>query len=540
MEEKPDKLTFIERTEAWLQRRVGRIEGASILLIISIVAYGAVFSVLTILRFYAFKTRAWDLGIFTQSFWTTMNGGKFFYHTCELFVNPSGCFFGVHFSPILFLVLPFYWVLQMPEALLVIQAIVLALAAAPIFKLANEYAGGRTVGLLFSTAYLIYPATQYVNWYDFHVEAFIPLFSACAFYYLTKEKWPRYFLFIFLLLMCEEHTAYITFFIGIYIAWKYRLRIISAIKKRTFSESEVVVPIATMLIGLVWYLSTLWQRNTFFPTNPVAIGEFLGSGNFSLLGTNVDPLQIPLLIILRPLNALQSLGFDGLLKLAYLGVLFAPLAFFSFKAPSALIPTIPWLGFSLLSVTLAHHVVGHQYEAYVVSFIFASAIFGLRKNLVAKPRHRNGVGPLKKILVFSLVCYVLFAPFCMVQTIFFPSFTYIQIGDHERSLTEVMNLVPPSASILTQDNIFPQVSNRIDAFVVPGIFLNGGLRDIGINFVNQTINKVDYVLLDNQTDPVATSLVLLLLKTKPQFALIESRDNGEILLFQRNQTMPTS
>jgi uncharacterized membrane protein len=485
---------------------------------------------LTVLRYYAFRTRAWDLGIFTQSLWTTSNVGKFFYYTCELVVNPSGSFFGVHFSPILFPVLPFYWVLQTPETLLVIQAFILALAAVPIFKLANEYAGGRTVGLLFSTAYLIYPATQYVNWYDFHVEAFIPLFSAYAIYYLTKEKWPKYFVFIFLLLMVQEQTAFVTFFIGIYIAWKYRSRIISAIKKKRFSENEVIVPTLTMAISLVWYSFTLWQRNTFFPINPAAIGEFLGSPNFTILGAK-EPLQIPLLIILHPLNAIQALAYDGLIKLAYLAILFGPLAFFSFKSPSALIPTIPWFGFSLLSQTLAHHLLGHQYEAFVVSFIFAAAIFGLQKGFVGKPQHRSTAGSVKKIAVFSLAFFVLFAPFCIVQTVFFPSFTYIQIGVHERSLAEAVNMVPSNASILTEDHLFPQVSNRVDAYVVPVIWLNSTIRSLVIDFVNQTLNKVDYVLLDNKTDPISTELVLSLLN-KPDFNLL-TWDGNTIFLYCR-------
>jgi len=110
---------------------------------------GLLFSVLTIFRFYAFRTRAWDLGIFTQSFWTTAYAGKFLYHTCELFINPSGVFFGVHFSPILFFVLPFYWAIPRPETLLVLQSFAIGSAAIPIYKLAKEYTGGRIVGLVF-------------------------------------------------------------------------------------------------------------------------------------------------------------------------------------------------------------------------------------------------------------------------------------------------------------------------------------------------------------------------------------------------------
>jgi uncharacterized membrane protein len=296
----------LEELEAWLSERFARKERSDMVLYLFIAIYALIFSFLTILRYHAFKTRAWDLGIFTQSLWTTLNTDRFLYHTCELFVNPSGSFFGVHFSPILFLVLPFYWLVTTPETLLVLQSFILALAAIPIYKLAKENAGGRVVGLVFAFAYLMYPATQFVNSYDFHVQAFLPLFFAYTIYYITKQNWLGYFSFMLLSLMVEEHAAWITFAIGVYIAWKYRTQIIPTIKRKRYAKKKLVlIPLITMLISIVWYWFTLWQRNTFFPTNPEALGEFLGSSNFSILGAK-DPIEIPLLVILRPLNAIQA------------------------------------------------------------------------------------------------------------------------------------------------------------------------------------------------------------------------------------------
>jgi len=47
------------------------------------------------------------------------------------------------------------------------------------------------------------------------------------------------------------------------------------------------------------------------------------------------------------------------------------------------------------------------------------------------------------------------------------------------------------------------------------------------------LDKVEWVLVDNKTDPMATALVLSLLETKPEFTLIASKDNGAILLYRR-------
>ncbi len=535
---------FLRKLEKWLSSQFGKVERSTIVLCLSILFYGIVFSSLAILRYDAFKTRAWDLGIFTQSLWTTLNANRFFYHTCELFINPSGSFFGVHFSPILFLVLPFYWIATRPETLLVLQSFILPLAAVPIYKLAKEYTGGRIIGLTFAAAYLIYPSTQYVNLYDFHVQSFLPLFFSFTVYYLMKENWSLYFLFILLSLSCEEHAAWATFAIGIYIAWKYRSRISSTILGRARQTKTILIPLITMALSSVWYWFTLWQRDTFFPTNPAALQTFLGAANFTILGAK-NPIEIPLLVFLRPINAIQSLTFDGMIKLLYLLLLFGPLAFFSFRAPSALIPALPWLGFGLLSETQAHHMLGHQYETYVVSFIFASATLGLAKyQRETKSAKRRSclklVGSfLKKtthtryIAITSLIFFLIVNPLSPIVSYLYPGFISLSSGDHERILSQTINLVPPNASILTQDNLFPYVSHRVDAYVIPVIFLNTDIRNLTIDFVNGTIDKVAYILLDSKTDPTGTQLVLSILEVKPDFNLLSSGDNNSILLYRR-------
>ena len=108
------------------------------------------------------------------------------------------------------------------------------------------------MGLVFALAYL-YPAIHFVNWYDFHVQAFLPLFFSYTIYYITKENWPKYFLFVFLSLMVEERASQIIFFIGFYIAWRYRRVIISALKGRNLLEKKLVVPLATTAICIFWY-----------------------------------------------------------------------------------------------------------------------------------------------------------------------------------------------------------------------------------------------------------------------------------------------
>jgi len=518
--------------DEWLSQKSLRYERSIILVLVCIMVYGIIFSATTVSRHHAFMTGAWDLGIFTQSLWTTLNANRFFYHTCELFINPSGSFFGVHFSPILFLILPLYWISQTPETLLVLQSFILPLAAIPIYKLARENAGGRVVGLVFALAYLTYPPIHYVNCYDFHVQAFLPLFFACTIYYVTKENWPKYLLFLFLSLMCQENVAQIGVFIGVYIGWKYRGLIVRTVKMRKLTEKKILVPVATMILSIAWYWITVWQRNTFFPINPQTIEAFLGSGNFEILGAK-NPLEVPLLVVLRPWNAILALTYDASTKILYMILIFGPLALFSFKSASALIPTIPWFFFSLFSQCLVHHMLGSHYEAYTVSFVFAAAIFGLRKSYLKTRDFKSIRRPLETIAVFSLVFFVTATPLFPMIRVFPANYTPSHIGEHERLLDEVLDNVPSDASILTQSNLFPHVSHRIDAYVIPSPWINSPIRNVTIEFINQTLDKVEYVLVDHKSDPAATAFVLSLLDTKTQFIQVACKDNGTILLYKR-------
>lgn len=526
-------LPTLDEIDRWLVAKHLNIERGTIILFLLILIYTVFFSTLTILRHMAFETHAWDLGILTQSLWTTTHGNRFLYHTPELFINPTGSFFGVHFSPMLLMLSPLYWLAPMPETLLVLQASVLSLAAFPIYKLAKTFTRRRFIGLVFAFAYLIYPAVHYVNLYEFHIQSFLPFLLAFTVYYVEKEEWYRYFPFLLLSLMVEEHVAQILVFLGLYMLWKYRSSVFKSIKKRKFFDKRLLVAVVTIVICVIWYWFTLWQRDTFFPINPSAMGEFLGAGNFATLGAKT-PLEVPLVIILRPANAVQALINDSPLKLLYFALLFGPLAFLSLKAPSLLIPTIPYFMFSMVSDARLHHMLGVHYEAYTISFIFAAAIFGLRKtikkNNMMRVRRR-----LKVLMLFSLIFFLVASPVGPIVNFLYPDYASFSYGEHEKELSEILMTIPTDASILTQNNIFPHVANRIQAYVIPSIHLSTSLSEVAISFTNQTVDTIEYILIDNATDELSASFVLSLLESKSEFFLKETRDNGQILLYQRKQ-----
>src|SRR5438552_5043277 len=105
---------------------------------LAIVTFGLFFSFVTILRFHSLSSDAWDLGNYNQAMYTFFCCGKPFYWTADILNNTGGSLFGIHFSPIFYLLTLPYAFFPHPETLLVIQSFALSLGALPLYWLAKS------------------------------------------------------------------------------------------------------------------------------------------------------------------------------------------------------------------------------------------------------------------------------------------------------------------------------------------------------------------------------------------------------------------
>jgi len=131
-----------------------------ILFLIALI-YVIIISSVAIVRHNAFRTNAWDLSIYAQSLYTTLNHGKLLYYTCELPGNPAGSLFGIHFSPFLFLLLPIYALFQNPVTLLVLRPIAISLGLIPLYWILREQHPNRRLLIFFCRNNLRYLSSNY-------------------------------------------------------------------------------------------------------------------------------------------------------------------------------------------------------------------------------------------------------------------------------------------------------------------------------------------------------------------------------------------
>jgi uncharacterized membrane protein len=587
----PKKVTF-EGIEQWVSQKLLGRDRSEMLIILAVLIYTAVFSYFTILKYNAFSSYAWDLGIFNQSFWTTTHNGQLFVSTVEQYIIQSGGFFGTHFSPVLFLVLPFYYVASSPQTLLVAQSLILALGAIPLYFFAKNALNSKTLAVIFSLVYLIYPPLQGVNWFDFHAQAFLPVFFFSAFYFLYKEKWPHYFLFIFLSMSVAENVPITVIFIGLYCFWRYRKPIFNALKTRALTEPKFLVPVVTITVALIWLFLVSWYRPIYYPVNPTFTQLYKAVDNWSALGTVNgtnqlgDPNTLPFFIITHPGQAFYAFfNIDFPLKLLYLFLLFGPLLFLSIRSSIAAI-CLAWLVPALLSNYSPYYVIGDHFPAYPMAFLFLAAVEALRpkpqeqipsaflrrlrrfSQLLSRrfgplsrkrriiPRNLRLPRPktrIKLLLLGSVLFALFFSPFSPVMTWaknefpYFPDYYTPVVTGHNQIEQQIVDLVPADASILTINSIFPHFSSRQNAYVYPLGWLVQKYNDTQYELQNATLqNYIEglfgnstFVMIDFQADHFTSELIKNGTERVGGYGVYANSTDGFISLYEKGYTGPT-
>ena len=176
-----------------------------------IFAYALRFGKLTVDILHAHGQPAFDMGIPDQGIWLLSR-----FH--DPFVTVMGRqLFADHSSYIYLLLVPLYWVYPHTAALLVVQAMLLAGAAIPIYALARNLLHSTPLATLAAAAYLLNPALQQANMEQFHVESFEVALIATALY--AAVIWhPRLLLVaVVLLLLCKEDAAMYAVPLGVWV-----------------------------------------------------------------------------------------------------------------------------------------------------------------------------------------------------------------------------------------------------------------------------------------------------------------------------------
>ncbi|MEM1582932.1 MAG: DUF2079 domain-containing protein, partial [Candidatus Bathyarchaeia archaeon] len=466
-----------------------------LIITVAITTYSVIFSYYSIMKFYSFRVGAWDFGIVAQSI-ASASRGRLFTNNVELYYSPTGSYFGIHFSPILFLVVPFFYLMPKIETLYIFQTVTLALGCIPVYLLAKKLLNNRAQSLILSISYLFNPALQSINWYDFTPQVFFPTLILFATYYLKECKIVLFFLFLMLSLTTLEQSSYYVLLFGFYVVWDLKKQLMNLFSGNRAKLS--FVPIATFTITIFWAYFSSSVKSIINPSIPE---ELLATGNFRILGVK-SINEIPLKIVSDPSSLLRAFRYDMMSKVFYIIVNLASNCFLSILSPIALLPALLWLVIASVSNWPPYYQLGFHYPAFTLPFIYVATIETLKRfrHDINEQKHGDIIARISiLVLVVNIIISSFLSPLSPVHEA--QRFTYFRdYGiSHPSSLNlnviKILSEIPNDAKVITTSMLFPHLAiDNLNTYVIPPE--NVPSRRLYVSHTNYLKQiKFDYVII---------------------------------------------
>jgi len=182
------------------------------------------YSVFALARYHTFKTGSYDLVIFDQAVrsYAHFRPGISIIKGLHNGFGPGFSVLGDHWSPILAVLAPLYWVFNGPQTLLVAQAVLFALAIPSLWMFTRRAFGGGQAAVvaayLVSVVYLLSWPIASALYFNFHEVAFAPVLTAVALERLQAGRLRTALIALAALLLVKEDMGLLVAGIGLYLA----------------------------------------------------------------------------------------------------------------------------------------------------------------------------------------------------------------------------------------------------------------------------------------------------------------------------------
>jgi len=402
-----------------------------ILLIIFIALHAALTLTLSLTLRNEFKTSGLDGMAFAQAFYNVIHGDGFAI-TIHGFHQP---WLGIHFSPILYALVPLYAAFPYVETLLLVHSIFIALAAWPIFLAAHYLLQSRKQALLTALVYLANPYVIHAAIWDFHEIAFAPLIIAFMMWAIVCKKPIHLVVFSLLLLTVKEHYGLAVFGSGVLWAWRWH--------DIRFGALLSAFGLAAMAFIVLYVMPHYSANNTLYWSDASQAGEM---NRYSWIHDAFKNTDITIYI-----------AKNALIYGAYLLALFW---FLPLAAPLWLLPGLADMAANMLSANLMMRSV-YSYHSAALQPVFAVASivclvkFSEKKIAFARKITLKPADILVTMLVTAcIMSYVLLA----VKNLWGFEAPHPQMQSQDRSaLDAIEHIIPENAMLAAQSNVLPHL-----------------------------------------------------------------------------------
>jgi uncharacterized membrane protein len=388
--------------------------------------YIAIHFYICVFRYNTFQYRDWDFSLYANIMWNLVHGSTHF-------SIMSRHFLGNHFTPIAFVVTPIYFIFRSPLTLLFLQTLSLALVSVPVYLLAKRKFDWR-IAIGFVLLYFLYPPLLYVTLYEFHFEAFAPLFLAFAFYFLITNKKILLFIMAALAMMCKENVPAVVAAMGFYAL--------------LFRPRRRLLGLVLFCVGAAYFLLiTLYLQKLFAPGGGEAY-----AGLYAKYGKGFA--NVFLYMLTHPVTIIKDL-FSTQLRREFFEHTFSPFLYLPLLRPDILIITAPTILKNLLSKNPLTHTIFWHYTTTIIPFVLFSTIFALKKLTFFDWVKRNLVYILVGLIIVEAVQGFLFWPKRHEMVRF-----HLTETSEDKAKKEASKLIPENAPVIATFDFLPQLSQR--------------------------------------------------------------------------------
>jgi uncharacterized membrane protein len=454
-------------------------------------AYAAGFAALSVLRHTAFVTGRFDLGNMVQAVWSTAHGDPL--RMTDLHGEQISRL-AAHVDPILVLFAPLWWIWPSPNMLLVVQAVVIALGALPVFWLARKHLGSARAGVGFALAYLLYPATGWLALNEFHPVALATPLLLFAFWYLDEDRLLPFAVFALAACACKEEIPLVVAGFGIWYALA---------RRHWAAGAAIAVACAAwsaIAIGIVIPHYNAGAESDFY-------------GRYSEVGGSAGGILKT--AFTHPRRIIEA-AFSSR-DLHYLWQLVAPLAGLCLLSPIILVAALPELAINLLSATTTQTSIHFHYTAGLIAPLVIAAVFGAA-------RFKRLAIPLGMVVVAT----ALLANYHLGPI---PGWRHVpggqqfqataaRVTDHDRIAERALERIPDNAVVSATNTLGAHLSARRRFLSFP--FLEDA------TWIAADETQPGYA---DRFAPLPTAVQLLWLRRNPDWELVFEQDG--ILVFRR-------
>ena len=469
----------VEAVSAWFARASATWLRADVALIALIAAYVVVFGRLTWAQQTNFGTMDYDMGVFDQEIWLAA-------HHLNPYITIRGLnMWANHVNPIIYLLVPFYWLGAGPHFLFLVQTLAFGIAAVPLWLLARDRFGSPWLALAVPVAWFLYPAVEWMNYDQFHPEMLgIPAFLF-AYWFADRHRWGWYALCVVLVLSVKEDAALPIIALGVVLLLRRHIR----------------AGIVTIAGAVAWFLICIEV------IVPAAIG---GSAPFFLyqyasLGDSTG--QILVNFVAHPSKFL-GLVFNHA-RYRYYEQLFVPVAALAVLAPVTLLLVVPTLLENVTNNQGYPYDIRYQYGAFISAGIFLAVV-----EAIGRWRYTAIKVLLAGILVFcALGSNIVWSPSPLDKANYQSGIWSLQSSPLTRAVDSMVHRVPADAVVSATYSEVPHLSHRDRLYSWPNPWIRSYF---GINATTPPLRPgpVKYLVID-KTELSPDSAHLLAKLTRP-------------------------